>query len=304
MGDSATAASDKSASKSASASPEVPDVVSRLTDPSKYTGSHAERFNADGTGRGKAGREDLIDYDGSTNATQRKTITSQGRGSRVVVKKWDGKKFGTQADMPRRIKVFAFGNYNDEGTVVVLNHSVKNIKQVLARVPNLPTGRPKKIIQQDLRTKVKDLDGFKDGGQYLAVPTPAFKVQGPETQGIPKRFEYIERKKDLVYDKKKAAKMWPNLKSNEFVKAAEQFEVYDQDGNGLIDIQEISSCLVSLGFDVVEDKIEGYLEEFDVDGNHALDIYEFFGVVNKAKMEPGSENLLVQGIDSSVCSVM
>lgn len=98
--------------------------------------------------------------------------------------------------------------------------------------------------------------------------------------------------------------MWPGLTSKEFAKAADQFEVYDQDGNGLIDIQEISSCLVSLGFDADEDKIEGYLEEFDVDGNHALDIYEFFGVVNKAKLEPGSENLLVQGIDSAVCSVM
>jgi hypothetical protein len=35
-----------------------PNVLDRLTDSSKYTGSHKERFNDDGTGKGKAGRVD------------------------------------------------------------------------------------------------------------------------------------------------------------------------------------------------------------------------------------------------------
>ena len=61
------------------------DVVSRLTDTSKYTvrpfallfltfcvkGSHAERFNEDGTGKGKAGREDMKKFDGNTGSTSR-----------------------------------------------------------------------------------------------------------------------------------------------------------------------------------------------------------------------------------------
>ena len=33
-------------------------VYSRLTDHTKYTGAHKERFDADGKGRGKAGRVD------------------------------------------------------------------------------------------------------------------------------------------------------------------------------------------------------------------------------------------------------
>ncbi|XP_063260462.1 tubulin polymerization-promoting protein isoform X2 [Prinia subflava] len=39
-------------------------TVSRLTDTSKFTGSHKERFDASGKGKGKAGREDLVDNSG------------------------------------------------------------------------------------------------------------------------------------------------------------------------------------------------------------------------------------------------
>eukprot|EP00036_Acanthoecidae_sp_10tr_P010249 CAMPEP_0182924810 /NCGR_PEP_ID=MMETSP0105_2-20130417/7529_1 /TAXON_ID=81532 ORGANISM="Acanthoeca-like sp., Strain 10tr" /NCGR_SAMPLE_ID=MMETSP0105_2 /ASSEMBLY_ACC=CAM_ASM_000205 /LENGTH=304 /DNA_ID=CAMNT_0025062619 /DNA_START=41 /DNA_END=955 /DNA_ORIENTATION=+ len=283
----------------------VPDVVKRLTDHTKYTGTHAERFNDDGTGKGKAGREDIFSNDGSTNARERMSKSDKKHSRKEVVeRKWDGRKFTTQADMPRRIKVFGFGNHNDPGTIVVLNLSVKSIDQVLGKVPNLPTGRPKKLIQQDLKTRVKNLDGFRDGGHYLAVPTPSFKVSGPDHFGIPKAFEYIERKKSLVFDKKKALSMWPGLKLSEIKKCAEQFEVYDKDGNNLIDINEITAALVTLGFDVSEEKVEDFIEEFDVDKNHALDFYEFCGVVNKAKTEPGSENLLVQGVGgSALCSI-
>ncbi|KAF4798278.1 hypothetical protein TURU_065990 [Turdus rufiventris] len=39
-------------------------TVSRLTDTSKFTGSHKERFDASGKGKGRAGREDLVDNSG------------------------------------------------------------------------------------------------------------------------------------------------------------------------------------------------------------------------------------------------
>jgi p25-alpha len=38
--------------------------MKRLTDTSKYTGAHKERFNTDGTGKGIGGREDLAKSDG------------------------------------------------------------------------------------------------------------------------------------------------------------------------------------------------------------------------------------------------
>lgn len=39
-------------------------AVDRLTDTSKYTGSHKERFDASGKGKGKAGREDAVESSG------------------------------------------------------------------------------------------------------------------------------------------------------------------------------------------------------------------------------------------------
>lgn len=39
-------------------------AVSRLTDPSKYTGSHKERFDESGKGKGIAGRKDIVDNAG------------------------------------------------------------------------------------------------------------------------------------------------------------------------------------------------------------------------------------------------
>lgn len=39
-------------------------TVSRLTDTSRFTGSHKERFDPSGRGKGKAGRVDLVDESG------------------------------------------------------------------------------------------------------------------------------------------------------------------------------------------------------------------------------------------------
>lgn len=39
-------------------------AVDRLTDTSKYTGSHKERFDESGKGKGKGGREELVENTG------------------------------------------------------------------------------------------------------------------------------------------------------------------------------------------------------------------------------------------------
>lgn len=43
-------------------------AVDRLTDSSKYTGSHKERFDESGKGKGKVGREDIPDSSGYVGA--------------------------------------------------------------------------------------------------------------------------------------------------------------------------------------------------------------------------------------------
>ena len=47
-------------------------AVNRLTDPSKYTGSHKERFDATGKGKGIAGRKNLVDESGYVSGYQHK----------------------------------------------------------------------------------------------------------------------------------------------------------------------------------------------------------------------------------------
>ncbi|KAM9301876.1 tubulin polymerization-promoting protein family member 3 [Gastrophryne carolinensis] len=43
-------------------------AVERLTDTSKYTGSHKERFDGTGKGRGKSGREEIVENTGYVGA--------------------------------------------------------------------------------------------------------------------------------------------------------------------------------------------------------------------------------------------
>ncbi|XP_069383425.1 tubulin polymerization-promoting protein family member 3 [Paralichthys olivaceus] len=43
-------------------------AVDRLTDASRYTGSHKERFNESGKGKGREGREELVDNTGYVGA--------------------------------------------------------------------------------------------------------------------------------------------------------------------------------------------------------------------------------------------
>lgn len=43
-------------------------AVDRLTDTSKYTGSHKERFDDSGKGRGRSGRQDIPDASGYVSA--------------------------------------------------------------------------------------------------------------------------------------------------------------------------------------------------------------------------------------------
>lgn len=50
----------------------TPSTVDRLTDTSKYTGTHKQRFNDSGKGKGIAGRKDLHDESGYVTGYQNK----------------------------------------------------------------------------------------------------------------------------------------------------------------------------------------------------------------------------------------
>lgn len=60
--------------------PVAANVVDRLTDTSKYTGSHKERFDESGKGKGKAGRAEQADNSGYVGAYKNKGTYDQAHG--------------------------------------------------------------------------------------------------------------------------------------------------------------------------------------------------------------------------------
>jgi p25-alpha len=59
------------------ASSKVPNAVDRLTDVTRYTGSHKQRFDETGKGRGLAGRKDVPDATGYVQGYQNKDSYSK-----------------------------------------------------------------------------------------------------------------------------------------------------------------------------------------------------------------------------------
>jgi len=55
-------------------------AVDRLTDVSKFTGSHKERFTEDGKGKGIAGRRDVPDNSGYVTGFKSSPATTAGTG--------------------------------------------------------------------------------------------------------------------------------------------------------------------------------------------------------------------------------
>lgn len=192
------------------------DVVSRLTDPSKYTGSHAHRFDATGKGRGLAGRVDLVNYTGSTNAkaindtpagaplsmvpsqssaamstssAAAKSTTSPTGSPRkpVVHGKMGVTKFGTQAEKAAVITLFRNGDKNDAGVQLTVGKQYKTLEQLLDKASQsvkLPTGAVRKIYKKGGKVSVKKLEDFVDGGKYLCC---GGEKPAPEDQ-LPKGF--------------------------------------------------------------------------------------------------------------------
>eukprot|EP00128_Syssomonas_multiformis_P008092 Colp12_sorted_trinity150504_noHs@34669 len=155
------------------------DVVSRLTDTSKYTGAHKERFDESGKGKGIAGRENLVVVDGSTSSAARDHTVKEAKSPStekkpVVAGKLGEQKFGTQADKPITITIFRNGDKHHTGEKIPPGKmktfkTLDQLKDHATGTVKLVTGPVRKIYKQDLKTVVSKLEDFEDGGKYLCV---------------------------------------------------------------------------------------------------------------------------------------
>ncbi|ORX75728.1 hypothetical protein BCR32DRAFT_271731 [Anaeromyces robustus] len=144
-------------------------VTERLTDPSKYTGSHKERFDANGKGRGLAGREDLCINDGNTSSKSRNhaienSVEPRPKNKPVVHKV---NNYGTTA---KKVTFFEYANKNHAGEMVVLTkQKFPTMKQVNDfTTAMIPTGKSKLIFDKDMK-QIKEIDEFIAGEKYLIL---------------------------------------------------------------------------------------------------------------------------------------
>jgi hypothetical protein len=144
-------------------------IVARLTDTSKYTGAHKQRFNEDGSGRGLAGRSNLVNYTGSTNADEIVSSAAKGGKKKPVVKAGLGKqKYGVQAVKVPFIKLFRNGDKHHKGEMFKVKfNTFDQMKVAATNSVQLVTGAVQKFYKVDLRTRVTKLEDFEDGQSYL-----------------------------------------------------------------------------------------------------------------------------------------
>eukprot|EP00912_Choanoflagellata_sp_UC4_P001758 UC4_evm4s1127 len=253
-------------------------VTERLTDTSKYTGSHQHRFDASGAGRGAAGRENIVDYDGSTNAGRRKSVeNSVTKGPRKkVIKgpKMGQKKFGLQTDCARIIEIFKNGDKNqNSGTCITLNSCIKTFDQLLKKAPNLDTGVARKLYKADLKTICLNLDDFENGGQYLACVPAGLNI----VEDFTKSDSFVPQLPNM----ERAKAYGPNLSEEDIINTLERFTLYDTDGNYSIDASEFTAGVLSSGISgATEIKAKKLLEKYDFDQSGTIDFYEFVSMTN------------------------
>lgn len=165
------------------------DVTSRLTDTSKYTGAHKERFGEDGQGKGLAGRENLVNNSGSTSSTARNNdidhSTVHKSSKPVVAKKSDAETFGVT---PPKIFLYQYADKNHAGEKLILTKQKfptwKQINEFMNQMQ--PTGKQKLLVDQSMK-EIKTMEEITDGGKYMAIT--AFDKGKLDQAKIPAAFQ-------------------------------------------------------------------------------------------------------------------
>ncbi|KAI8994403.1 hypothetical protein BC832DRAFT_569316 [Gaertneriomyces semiglobifer] len=150
------------------------DVTARLTDPRGFTGTHKQRFDEEGRGRGMAGRMDLVDYDGNTTSATRShnpygsdQDLHPHRGSETNLSR--SKSRESVGATAKKIKIFEYAEKHSNGEDLVLNKSFPSMEKMKDHVATLiPAGIPKIVIDKNMR-EVKDIDDFQNGEKYMAI---------------------------------------------------------------------------------------------------------------------------------------
>ncbi|XP_033760465.1 uncharacterized protein LOC117342420 [Pecten maximus] len=75
-----------------------------------------------------------------------------------------------------------------------------------------------------------------------------------------------------------------------------RFKEFDNNGDRMLDVQEVTKILTSLGCSFTPGQIEEAMKEVDVDNSNTLDFYEYMLVVEKVVRRSGKANLFTKGL--------
>mmetsp|Transcript_4483 Transcript_4483/g.12680 ORF Transcript_4483/g.12680 Transcript_4483/m.12680 type:complete len:153 (-) Transcript_4483:127-585(-) len=77
----------------------------------------------------------------------------------------------------------------------------------------------------------------------------------------------------------------------------EAFSLFDKDGDGTIDADELGTVMRSLGHQPTDEDIEDMIREADTDGNGTIDFEEFVGMMpaaNRAERDGNAEEEMLE----------
>ncbi|EAZ51302.1 hypothetical protein [Cryptosporidium parvum Iowa II] len=155
-------------------------VFDRLLDPKLYTGMHKYRFDKDGNGLGKAGREYLFREDGYTESTKRKHEVVSSSIKRHSYANISSNDFLQKAKV---IWLYKNGDKYDKGTIYYVKPYIRNMTQLLNEINRnvrLLGGPVRALYDQGLK-QINGVSEIVDGAKYLCTsgeqPTSIEKLE-------------------------------------------------------------------------------------------------------------------------------
>lgn len=151
-------------------------VFDRLTDSQYYTGTHRERFDELGNGRGIAGRESVYTVDGFTESPSRShevysSVIKKPRKPVVTPGTLGIQRFGVQIATPRLMWLYRNGDKHDDGTPFFVRSFIKSMEGLYQQISKKITpiaGPVRRIFDQNFRL-ITNLEDIVDGAKYLCT---------------------------------------------------------------------------------------------------------------------------------------
>ncbi|OEU22277.1 calmodulin [Fragilariopsis cylindrus CCMP1102] len=74
----------------------------------------------------------------------------------------------------------------------------------------------------------------------------------------------------------------------------EAFSIFDRDGDGTIDSEELGTVMRSLGNQPTEEEVEDMIREADTDGNGTIDFMEFIEMMPRQERDDNAEEEMIE----------